>query len=366
MSISSSRRKPVAEGDQGAIGPESFATGATEAIHAYLAGPLQKQARWQEKLNAPFERLFTKPKPMDADIKEAQKAYRTALSQVTKEIESVGKEIGPQPLLQGPATAEELDILFDEPLTLADIQGSGSGAMSSKIRSWESMAAHIFEPSNFHPDGRNSFTLANWGREPTTPFSGAVSSSAADGGLLLHNAINTDPSPGAPQATMTIWAGVGALLIPQIEKGWLRVRTWVSYSGTGIINLPPWQSFPINVRADNFFSIRTVIMSAPVNTNQWLREQDVSFNILSQGWTGAGGTTLGGNGIFGTRGNQELLVPFDRAGGQPRIYALWVLGEDQAICGSRPEVVNSVDIAMNCTVAFLKVDELIKRNIRFF
>jgi hypothetical protein len=107
-----------------------------------------------------------------------------------------------------------------------------------------------------------------------------------------------------------------------------------------------------------------VAMSTPVtSTNHWRTEQVRTFDILSQAWTGSGGTPLGGVGVFGLRGDQELLVFFDRAGGQPRIYALWVIGEDEAICGSRPEVINSVDIAMNCTVGVIRVDELVSRII---
>jgi hypothetical protein len=66
-----------------------------------------------------------------------------------------------------------------------------------------------------------------------------------------------------------------------------------------------------------------------------------------------------------TFGDQELLISFDRAGGQPRIYELWILGEDEAICGSRPELINSVDIAMNCTVGVIRVDELLRHNTFF-
>ena len=82
----------------------------------------------------------------------------------------------------------------------------------------------------------------------------------------------------------------------------------------------------MNVRADNTFRTRMVAMSTPVtSTNHWRTEQVRTFDILSQAWTGSGGTPLGGVGVFGLRGDQELLVFFDRAGGQPPIYALWVL-----------------------------------------
>ena len=367
MSNSSSRTKLAAEVVPSETGSESIAHSAAEAIRAYLATPLQRQARWQEKLNTPFQRLFTKPKPTEAEIREAQQAYQAAFEAVTKEVEYAGKEMKPQPLLPGPSTVEELDILFDEPLTLADIHGPGSGAKDSKIRQWAWVAAHVFEPSNYHPDGRDSFGLATWGREPaTTTFFGSVSAATTNGGLFLHNAVYTDPTPGAAATTMRIWAGVGALLIPQLEKGWLRVRTVVTYNGTGTINMPPRLTFPIEVRADNMFGIRMVVMSTPVTETQWRTEWDLTLDKLSQGWTSPGGTTLGGTNIVGLRADQELLVSFDRAGGPPRIYALWVLGEDEATCGSRPEVINSVDVAMNCTVGVIRVDELVRRNNIFF
>jgi hypothetical protein len=82
------KSKPAGEGVPNPIGPEAFARSAADAVQAYLATPLQQQAGWQEKLNAPFQKLLVKSKPTEAEIRAAQKAYRTAFSQVAKACKS--------------------------------------------------------------------------------------------------------------------------------------------------------------------------------------------------------------------------------------------------------------------------------------
>jgi len=359
-----SKSKPAGEGVRIPIGPEAFACSAAEALQAYLAAPLQSQTHWQEKLNTPYQRLLALPSPTEAQITEAHRAYEIAFAEVTKEVESMRKKMTPPLSLPQPADADLADIFLDELLPVA--HSHGPFPYGDRIPVFVPVAAHIFLASDFRPDGNYVFTRSTTGREPTNvPFFGGVNASTTNGSLFLHNAIKTDPAPGAGSTSSRIWAGIGVLLIPQNEKGRLRVRTHVPFSGTGQITLPPARTFPLNVRADNTFGFRMVIMSTPVSTTQWRTELDQLFIMLSQGWTGAGGRPLGGTGVFHIRADQAPSVSFDRAGGQPRIYAIWVIGEDEAICGSRPEVINSVNIAMNCTVVLIRVDELVKRFIFF-
>lgn len=356
------KSKSAGEGIGNSIGPEAFACSAVEELQTYLSAPLKSQTRWQEKLHAPYQRLLTIPNPTEAQIREAQKAYEVAFAEVTREIESAGKAMTPQQSLQQPLDTELFDVFSNESLPLAHMHGPYP--FGDRIPIFVPVAAHIFLASDFRPDGNYLFTQTTTGREPTNvPFFGGINASTTNGRLFLHNAINTDPIPGAGTIISRIWAGVGVLLIPQSEKGQLRIRTHVPFNGTGQITLPPSRTFPLNVRADNTFSFRMVVMSTPVSNIQWRTELDQAFIMLSQGWTGAGGRPLGGTGYFNIPANQAPAVSFDRAGGTPRLYAIWVIGEDEAICGSRPEVINSINIAMNCTVVLIRVDELVRRFI---
>lgn len=339
--------------DEAPLSLDALAERATQEMQTYLAAQVEAQARWQQALDAPFQSLRAYPSPTEAQLREAFQAYEATWAEVAKEVERAGRRMLPPQAVLDLADGAPLDTFFDE--------APFGPPWGDRIKVHVPVAKYIFLPSNFRPAGsRDVFTLSLTTRNPVNaPFDGGVNASKENGTLFFNNVLTSTSGP----ATMSISACLGAMVIPQNERGRLRIRTHVAYGGTGLMTLPPGANRPAYVRAENIFSLRMTCISRSLSGSAQRIEQDITAFELNQGWTGAGGRPLGASDYFNSRRHgTELLIPFDRAGGPPRIYEAWVCGQDLAICGADvgAGAFSAISISMNCYVPLITVEELVE------